>query len=80
MENVILLEGKNKVAKRESVERVRKMGSDMIFDLVIGFEFFPPLTLPLPHFFKFVYFPFYVFPSHIIHLSLLISSFYTLIC
>ena len=55
------------------------MGSDVIYDLVIGFENFPPVTLP--HFFNFVSFLFYVFPSHTIHLSpLLITSFNILIC
>ena len=48
------------------------MGFDVIFDLFFGFKTFPPHTLP--HFFNFVSFLFYVFPSHMIHLSL--SSYY----
>ena len=68
-------------ARRDSVEKrcfVSKEGSDMIFDLVIGFEIFSTLTLP--HFFNFVSFLFYVFSSHFIHPFLLITSFNSLIC
>ena len=52
----------------------RENCSVMLFDHVIGFEVFPPLTVS--HFFNFVYFLFYVLPSHGIHLSLLTTSFY----
>ena len=56
-----------------------KVGSDVIIDIVIGIETFPPVTLP--HFFHFVSFLLNVFfLSHIINLSLLVSSLNILFC
>ena len=67
-------------ARRESADRgfLRKMGSDMNFDLALVLKLSPPLTLL--QFFNFVTFLFHVFQSHIIHLFLLITSFNILIC
>ena len=51
---------------------VEKLGSDVVYDLVIGFETLPPLTLS--HFFNFVSLLINVFLSHISNIYLLVSS------